>query len=330
MDLLHHRRCSGKGQQARLGRSSPTGRERGGCKNCCRTSDRWTAMNRLRRRSFLGEWRYDLSSPSIWSHPSRTVILKQCSNSGNNFIPESLRSWLECSQFHHKKYRYWWRAASAAFFLRPNEHTLKKFEELRNSFGGRKSKRNEMLLLSKIGSGSHPCVSVYIRKGDKHVEMELREPKVYFKAAEDMWNRFNIGSSSSSGGGSSSGSGGSGGSSSSSSSSSSSGSGGSSSSSSSSSGYSKSNPIMFVGSEDPAAIKEAKKWGLRHNWTVLHTNLFDRRDVSTWLNQTEQIQLSQRGLLKHHELEYLSMLYNLDIHLRCQAFVCALGSNFCR
>ena len=247
-------------------------------------------MNSLRRRSFLGEWRYDLSSPSIWFHPSRTAILN-CSNSGNNFIPESLRSWLECSQFHHKKYRYWWRAASAAFFLRPNEHTKKKFDEFRNRFGKKNKKKAQ--LLSKIGSSTYPCVSVYIRKGDKHVEMELREPQVYFKAAEDIWNRFNIGSSSSGGGG-------------------------------------KSNPIMFIGSEDPAAIKEAKKWGLRHNWTVLHTNLFDRRDVSTWMNQTEQIQLRQRGLLKHHELEYLSMLYNLDIHLRCQAFVCAFGSNFCR
>ena len=32
----------------------------------------------------------------------------------------------------------------------------------------------------------------------------------------------------------------------------------------------------------------------------------------------------------HHELEYFAMVYDLDKHLRCEAFVCTFMSNFCR
>jgi len=34
---------------------------------------------------------------------------------------------------------------------------------------------------------------------------------------------------------------------------------------------------MFVGSEDYKAIEAAKSWGLTNNWTIMYTELFDRR-----------------------------------------------------
>jgi hypothetical protein len=44
----------------------------------------------------------------------------------------------------------------------------------------------------------------------------------------------------------------------------------------------------------------------------------------------QQKAVSKDGKFVHHELEYFSMLLNLDVHLRCAAFVCPIESNFCR
>jgi len=34
---------------------------------------------------------------------------------------------------------------------------------------------------------------------------------------------------------------------------------------------------MFVGSEDYNSIEAAKAWGKKNSWTIVHTELFDRR-----------------------------------------------------
>ncbi len=36
------------------------------------------------------------------------------------------------------------------------------------------------------------------------------------------------------------------------------------------------------------------------------------------------------GVGEYHDLEYLSMLLNLDVSLRCDAWVCTLASGWCR
>jgi hypothetical protein len=90
-------------------------------------------------------------------------------------------------------------------------------------------------------------------------------------------------------------------------------------------------PVMFVGSEDALVIEEAQQWGKKHNWRVLYTDLFDRRSVSAGLNFTQQkTQKKTATGLVHHDLEYFNMLLNLNHHLRCNAFVCMMMSNFCR
>jgi hypothetical protein len=88
---------------------------------------------------------------------------------------------------------------------------------------------------------------------------------------------------------------------------------------------------VFFGSEDPDALDQALKWGEENNWRVLYSQLFDRRiDVSTGLDWIKQVKMKRKHLEKHHELEYFSMIFNIDYHVRCNAFVCTLPSNFCR
>lgn len=88
--------------------------------------------------------------------------------------------------------------------------------------------------------------------------------------------------------------------------------------------------VMFVGSEDYKAIDAAKSWGQANNWTIMHTELFDRRMVDTNLNYSQQVSLRKSGRAAHHEMEYLGMLLDLDFHSRCHAFVCTQKSNFCQ
>eukprot|EP01038_Epipyxis_sp_PR26KG_P009838 gene9838-13232_t len=87
---------------------------------------------------------------------------------------------------------------------------------------------------------------------------------------------------------------------------------------------------IFIGSEDPSAIDDAVAWGNKTGWKVIFTDLFDRHSVSASLNYSIQSQQRLHQTQKHHELEYFSMLLNLDYLLRCQAFVCTMESNFCR
>ena len=88
--------------------------------------------------------------------------------------------------------------------------------------------------------------------------------------------------------------------------------------------------VCTIGSEDPSVIKEAEEWSRRNGWKVIYTNLFDRASVSAGYNWTIQQRERQKNTHRHHDLEYLSMLLNIDYHLKCRAFVCTTHSNFCR
>jgi len=88
--------------------------------------------------------------------------------------------------------------------------------------------------------------------------------------------------------------------------------------------------LLFLGSEDPGVIEEGSSWARARGWKVVYTELFDRRSVSAGFNFTEQEEQKKQKKHVHHELEYFSMLLNLDYHLKCRAYVCMMKSNFCR
>jgi hypothetical protein len=87
---------------------------------------------------------------------------------------------------------------------------------------------------------------------------------------------------------------------------------------------------MFLGSEDPKAMDTAQEWGKKNDFTVLYSNLFDRRSVTTSMDSATQKKAIARGEFVHNEWEYFSMVLNIDAHIRCNAFVCTHRSNFCR
>ena len=68
----------------------------------------------------------------------------------------------------------------------------------------------------------------------------------------------------------------------------------------------------------------------KNDFTVLYSNLFDRRSVTTAMNHAAQRVAKATGAFVHHDMEYFSMVLNIDAHIRCSAFVCTHRSNFCR
>lgn len=196
----------------------------------------------------------------------------------SEILPHSLKHLYECSPFHKDKYRYWWRSVSAAYMVRPNEPTRQLIMQHRQDA--------EM----KFDHQKEQCVSVHIRRGDKHLEMRMIDDEhIFYETAKTLWagvkNRTHS---------------------------------------------TQEKGIMFVGSEDAGVFSTAMEWGQKNNFEVRYTNLFDRKEVTTGLNFTLQTEARQKNAFKHHEWEYFNMVLTLDGHLRCSAFVCTHRSNYCR
>lgn len=193
------------------------------------------------------------------------------------FMPQSMSLIWKCSPVITNQYQRWWAAITSAYLLRPNQATLALMDKYRSSIDF-DTKKDE-------------CVSVYLRRGDKHKEMRLIDDFTqFFDSAKLLWkNMVAMGRVPSSAQG-----------------------------------------TMYLASEDPTAIDAGKAWGKLNNWKILELELFDRSKIDTWLNSTMQEKLQHEKKIKHHELEYFSFVMSLDYHLRCGAYVCTYESNFCR
>eukprot|EP01041_Mallomonas_annulata_P006580 gene6580-13310_t len=139
------------------------------------------------------------------------------------------------------------------------------------------------------------CVAIYSRRGDKHVEMKLVSTDGYTTAAEMVWKLVEPMLKNRATGPPSPG-----------------------------------NFTVFLASESPDVIKDGVQWGVSSGHKVLFTELFDRREVSAHLDYKAMRAKRLAGRIRHHDLEYLSMLLTLDLATRCQGWVCTLASNFCR
>mmetsp|Transcript_2120 Transcript_2120/g.3747 ORF Transcript_2120/g.3747 Transcript_2120/m.3747 type:complete len:468 (+) Transcript_2120:35-1438(+) len=97
-----------------------------------------------------------------------------------DFVPKIFQSLLECSPFHPTKYRYWWRSVSATYLLRPNAATRALIQ---------KHRLEDPTL--QFDPNKEQCVSVYIRRGDKHLEMKLiKNETVFFETAKQLWQNL--------------------------------------------------------------------------------------------------------------------------------------------
>lgn len=88
------------------------------------------------------------------------------------------------------------------------------------------------------------------------------------------------------------------------------------------------NGTLFITTDDAEVIKQADKWGNENNWGIAYTTIFDRAIQEAARTYKEKIQ--KGGSHIHDPLEYLSMILNLDLSLKCEAWVCTLASNSCR
>lgn len=193
-------------------------------------------------------------------------------------IPPVLEQTVECSPMHRERYKYWWRSVSVAYLMRPNELTRQLILMHRQD--------PEMRFDQQI----EQCVSVHIRRGDKHLEMKvIEDDTIFYEEARRLWenikNRTHI---------------------------------------------TQEKGVIFLGTEDAGVIDSALAWGAKNNFEIRYANLFDRRSVTTGLNNDLQQAARKNNAFVHDEWEYFNMILTLDGHLRCSAFVCTQRSNYCR
>ena len=219
-----------------------------------------------------------------------------------HFIPSSVQSIIDCSPMQRDLGYYWWRAVSATFLLRPNDATLKLMATY----------RNKMPL-----ADNEQCVAMFVRHGDKGIEMKLIDFTTYAETAKLLWDQGylplhartlsgpSVISSLNA-------------------------------SHSSEFPYAPDNEskneqkqcTIFVTTEDPLVIKESQVWGAKNNCRVMFTTLYDR---ATSIMQYDWNTQHKHGVpAGHHDLEYVSMLLNLEFSARCEAWVCTMASNSCR
>ena len=230
-----------------------------------------------------------------------------------HFLPNFILPIISCSPIRLDSYFYYWRAISVTYFIRPNNNTLALLSKYRN--------------ISLIDLELNQCISVHIRHGDKKKEMKLIPFTKYMETAQLMWDlnlvqhfdqeddmilttlrnvqthtniqnntvtqsnmNMNINSNENLIIGSNK--------------------------------NSNINPVasllarngtIFLSTEDPDVINEANQWSIENKWKIYYTNLIDKT-----------------SFIHNNELEYLSMLLNLEYSLKCSAYVCTLASNSCR
>eukprot|EP01038_Epipyxis_sp_PR26KG_P014108 gene14108-18929_t len=220
----------------------------------------------------------------------------------HSFVPFQMIPLIKCSPMRDDNMYYWWRAVSATYLIRPNKRTL----DFLTTF------------MNLPSHDLHQCIAMFVRHGDKGIEMQLLQFSDYRIVAEGLWsngllpaskklkymnnnmdyshknddhaNQFNLTLSNSM--------------------------------------VLSSNGSFFITTEDPAVLKEADEWGKANNWKILYTNLFHREDLTAYYTWAEQHERGKAN--KHDDLEYTSMLLNLYYSLRCEAWVCTMASNSCR
>lgn len=75
---------------------------------------------------------------------------------------------------------------------------------------------------------------------------------------------------------------------------------------------------IFFGTETPHILNSTVYWSREHSWELYYTSIFDRATVSS----------SEVGI-GFNDLEYISMLLNLDLSLQCPFTICTSKSNWC-
>lgn len=219
---------------------------------------------------------------------AKVLLLETSDNSKRGYgdLPESIGPFIECAKYAERgdggTTRKWWDAVAAAFLLRPNPRTLATIQTL-STFD--------------LAQERDPVIGVYVRHGDKRLEMPLVPWIQYANAAQQLWDSGVVHRRIQR--------------------------------SDTHSPYRPTrNGTIFVGTEDPVVIDEAVEWGKRHGWKVLYTNILNRSWLAaSYLKDNEFLQPGEYAG-GHHELEMPSILLNIHHFLHCSAWVATMGSTF--
>ena len=232
----------------------------------------------------------------------------------HGFIPLQFYSLLECSPMKESYYYYWWRAISVTYLLRPNLLTKKVLDEKRLLIFGPH-------MISEQDTDT--IVGMYVRKGDKHIEMKDISMNEYFNAVNILWGKINdinhkknqsnsfvpsMNTTKANNNNNNN-------------------SNENNNNNNNNKYITRRRKYLFIGTEENKVLNEVIKWCVDHHWEILFTNLFDRDGLSAAMTRAQKVAHPEEI---HHEYEYLSMLLNIDILLRCASWVCPLRSNFCR
>jgi hypothetical protein len=193
-------------------------------------------------------------------------------------IPSTFLPLLNCSPMNPAHLHYWWRAVSVTFIMRPNRYAL----------GWIKSNQ-----LTHFDHQADDAVGVYIRRGDKSIEMKLVAVSEYQSAIDSMWSEKYIQPFQST------------------------------------HSHSSGTRSIFLASEDSKVLEEMIHWAKlnRTEYKIAITEIFERKGL---LAEKSHAERKRFGAQVHHPDEYLSMMLNLHYLLRSAAWVCTLGSNYCR
>jgi hypothetical protein len=87
--------------------------------------------------------------------------------------------------------------------------------------------------------------------------------------------------------------------------------------------------VIFFASESSTALEQMDEWVRSHNSTyeMYFTTVFDRHGLFA---ERTAVERDSGAPQIHHSEEYLNMLLNIHHLLQGNAWVCTLGSNFCR
>ena len=235
----------------------------------CDVQDTFT--NADARRAIIAHYRNDRVLNIVFTKgPNKPYYPK-------SLIPVSLQHILHCSPVSIAAHYYWWRALSASFLIRPNALTLSLLRSVDTLNYNRKADF---------------CVALFVRHGDKGIEMNLVGLKEYLKVADFL---FNVSKQNSTIAGRSS---------------------------------DKVSDLVFITTDDNHTLSELETWGKVSNKKTIFTSLFDRSEQTFSLTYDKQHQKGYKAV--HDKLEYISMLLNLEYALKCDAWVCTLASNSCR
>ncbi len=215
----------------------------------------------------------------------KVIFIEQPGALKHGVVPSVFNSLLACSSIPLQFHYYWWRAVATAYIVRPRPETLEWIETFR------------VRELENTAYGA-----VYIRRGEKGVEMKLQPESVFQEAVSILFGDIapsampkhlralpNI------------------------------------------TALASLDRVLFVGTEDPSALQVMRKWNdnlpLNRKFRLLYTTVYDRAGLTAAQNGAER-KAHPREV--HNQNEYLSMLLNIYHMVTGSAYVCTLASNVCR